>query len=189
MIRVRRPNRGPAVLTRMGEKQTQLDCAAYEASPADYKSGQSSFPKRTYYNLREVKDLLMKVHHNKCCYCETKLWSRAYLHVEHFRPKSGVRRTLDQKKDDRPGYYWLAYCWKNLLPSCINCNRPSSLGSGARLIGKGNLFPVSGKHARCPGEETQAVSFGERWDHLSAHFHFTDPTGNELAVWSEPQVA
>lgn len=30
---------------------------------------------------------------------------------------------LDQKHDELPGYYWLAYDWRNLLLSCAECNR------------------------------------------------------------------
>jgi hypothetical protein len=38
--------------------------------------------------------------------------------VEHYRPKGSV-------KEDRThtGYYWLAYTWENLLPSCTYCNQ------------------------------------------------------------------
>ena len=122
MIRVRRPSNGPPILKRLGQKQTALDCAAYDRCPDDYHLGKEKFPKRFYFNDKEVKDLLMKVHHNKCCYCEMKLSTRAYLQVEHFRPKRGVRQTLGQTKDELPGYYWLAYCWKNLLLSCFDCN-------------------------------------------------------------------
>ena len=40
------------------------------------------------------------------------------------------------------GYYWLAYDWRNLLPSCAICNQPKS-----------TLFPVVGRHAQIPSEE------------------------------------
>ena len=38
---------------------------------------------------------------------------------------------------DHPGYFWLAYHWRNLFPSCKACN------SGA---GKNNQFPVARRH-------------------------------------------
>lgn len=121
MIQIQRPDEGPANLKRLGERQAQRDCAAYDAFPDDYRSGKASFQKREYYSRKEVKALLVKMHNSKCCYCEKKL-SFGYLHVEHFRPKYGVRQALDQKIDEPPGYYWLAYRWDNLLLACLDCN-------------------------------------------------------------------
>lgn len=80
------------------------------------------------------KDWLLKhVFHNKCAYCETPVIG--FLgDAEHFRPKGRVR---DTKVIDHPGYFWLAYHWKNLLPACEICNRYS---------GKKDLFPVRKTH-------------------------------------------
>ena len=122
MIRIHRPGRVPARLKKLGEKQTRLDCEAYDASAVDYHSGSKKFPKRYYYNAQGVKDVLVAMHSSKCCYCEKRHTTRAYLHVEHFRPKSGFRQARKQTKDERPGYYWLAYRWENLLLSCHDCN-------------------------------------------------------------------
>ena len=87
--------------------------------------------------------------------------------MEHFRPKGGVTDEDDNTiflKDDHcslardesgapiphPGYYWLAYEWRNLLPSCTVCNQPKSIGD--KKIGKHNRFPVIGVHAQTPEE-------------------------------------
>ncbi len=121
MIRIPRPDNGPANLKRSGERQIRLDYAAHDASPDDYRSGKKKFKKREYYSKKQVKNLLVQMHNRKCCYCEKRLWS-SYLHVEHFRPRSGVRQALDQKSDELPGYYWLAYQWENLLLACLDCN-------------------------------------------------------------------
>src|SRR6185436_16823168 len=124
MIQIQRPVDGPSILKRLGEEQTRIDCAAYEKCPEAYRSGKKRFQKREkrkYYSRKEVKDLLVKMHNSKCCYCEKKLWPR-YLHVEHFRPKHGVRQSLDDKKDELPGYFWLTYRWDNLLLACLDCN-------------------------------------------------------------------
>jgi len=123
MIQVQRPENGPANLKRLGEEQRRLDCAAYYLCPSDYHSGKAILAKREYYSEKEVKDLLVKIHHDKCCYCEKKCWSYYDLDVEHFRPKSGFRQAFDQKHDELPGYYWLRYDWRNLLLSCAECNR------------------------------------------------------------------
>lgn len=53
-----------------------------------------------------------------------------------------------------PGYFWLAYEWCNLLPTCEDCNRCSKRKTGGVLIGKGTRFPVSGQHATAPSEES-----------------------------------
>jgi hypothetical protein len=55
----------------------------------------------------------------------------AYGHIEHFRPKAGYKQRLTDPLR-RPGYYWLAYSWDNLLFSCELCNSRH----------KGSLFPL-----------------------------------------------
>ncbi len=99
----------------------------------------------------ELKDwLLEKILDYKCAYCETDL-RRNKPECEHYRPKAGVKyRTPDAKRltkaqglnasgqpMEHPGYFWLAYHWKNLLPSCSLCN------SGG---GKNNQFPTGKLH-------------------------------------------
>lgn len=160
MIHISRPNKGPSALQKPGEKQTQLDCTAYDSCPGDYRSGKKSFPKKKYYNKKAVKDLLIKMHRSKCCYCEKKYRSRAYLHVEHFRPKSGVRQTRSQAKDELPGYYWLAYYWENLLLSCNDCN----------CIYKQTLFPLANQTERARSHHD---------DIMREHPLFIDPVGQD----------
>lgn len=59
---------------------------------------------------------------DQCAYCESKLdFATSYFPVEHYRPKTAYK-TLDDKKDKCPGYWWLAYEWSNLLLSCQVCN-------------------------------------------------------------------
>ncbi len=100
---------------------------------------------------RDLKPFLVERFHGKCMYCEGSYLAGSYLDVEHYRPKKKV--TIDKKsgntvkiKDakgnekDHPGYYWLAYDWRNLLLSCEKCNRGS---------GKMNQFPIKGKRACC----------------------------------------
>jgi uncharacterized protein (TIGR02646 family) len=87
--------------------------------------------------------------HGKCAYCECYITSFQPGAVEHFRPKGGVTDELD-RSIAHPGYYWLAYDWQNLLPSCATCNQSSSVNG--KTIGKQNRFPVIGKHAQTPAE-------------------------------------
>ncbi|QHM59361.1 hypothetical protein C7M46_00004 [Pediococcus pentosaceus] len=58
---------------------------------------------------RYIKDALLNMSHNKCCYCEAPLDQQGlYMQVEHFHPKS---RYPDE-----------VVSWDNLLPVCPTCN-------------------------------------------------------------------
>jgi hypothetical protein len=88
----------------------------------------------------------------KCAYCETRITAFT-PHAEHFRPKGRVQDLKPNANDDtlefvkivdedgeeieHPGYFWLAYHWQNLLPSCEFCNTAGS---------KGNIFPTDNSH-------------------------------------------
>lgn len=94
---------------------------------------------------------------NKCAYCESEL--RLHDDLDHFRPKLRVTDEEDNvikikvagKKIEHPGYFWLAYWWKNLIPTCKTCNSASTQNDIP--IGKRNRFPVRGIHAIKIGEE------------------------------------
>ncbi len=155
MIHIRRPFEYPASLKRWGEQQTRIDCDAYDACPGDYQSGAKTFPPKKYYSAKAVKALLVEIHYSKCCYCEKK-FTPSNLHVEHYRPKSRVRQTLDQK--ETLGYYWLAYRWDNLLLSCHDCNN----------LCKGTRFPLANPKKRARSHNDP---LGEE------HPLFIDPSG------------
>ncbi len=61
---------------------------------------------------KKSKEQLEKQFHKKCAYCETEYITNSDTWIEHYRPKSE--------------YYWLAYDWSNLLPTCTKCNRSKS---------------------------------------------------------------
>jgi hypothetical protein len=99
----------------------------------------------------------------KCAFCEDYIRSNQHGDIEHFRPKgaivdrtSNMRITLHGSHALHPGYYWLAYNWQNLLPSCVLCNQPSTEPEGERL-GKRNYFPLADetKRAQAKGEEVR----------------------------------
>jgi hypothetical protein len=109
--------------------------------------------------------LKTNVFFNKCAYCEGKITGYPG-HTEHFRPKSRVRRIeLDGDKSEivnileedseeiqHPGYFWLAYHWQNLLPSCEYCN-----GNEGKL----DVFPVEHTNIgvkRLTLEETEGLT-------------------------------
>ena len=132
MIQVNKRKHVPAVLRKRGAKATRRMAADYDADPKSFRNGSRKFDfDSSVYAAKSVKNALIKDQHHKCGFCEAKITHVAYGDVEHFRPKAGHK----QKANDnlgRPGYYWLAYDWDNLLLSCQICNQRH----------KGNLFPL-----------------------------------------------
>lgn len=95
------------------------------------------------YRDDSVRQALEALFHRKCAYCETPLTEVGW-DIEHFRPKGRVT-----ERPDHPGYYWLAYTWSNLYPSCGPCNK--RLGDkptweepeSGDTAGKANQFPLA----------------------------------------------
>jgi uncharacterized protein (TIGR02646 family) len=106
-----------------------------------------------HYKHVEVKKALEKLFHNKCAYCEGKGASQAPVEVEHYRPKGRVRED-SALPGTHPGYYWLAYTWDNLLPSCTFCNQrrvdqPTwDEPQAGPAAGKADQFPLSDSGVR-----------------------------------------
>lgn len=88
------------------------------------------------YGANDVKRQLTNDQHGKCAYCEQSL-NGDFGAVEHFRPKGGYQNSPNDCLH-KPGYYWLAYDWHNLLLSCSECNTKY----------KRNLFPLSNESQR-----------------------------------------
>ena len=136
--------------------------AAQAALDLEYASGRVGKISNKLY--REQKELYLGLNgpfHGKCAYCESLIAANHPGDIDHFRPKNGVTvdsliiTVNDGKKRSvpHPGYYWLAYNYRNLLPACEDCNRPNKGKSGGLLIGKWNNFPVKGFRAEHPGDE------------------------------------
>jgi uncharacterized protein (TIGR02646 family) len=85
---------------------------------------------RSIYGASDVKEQLIKDQYGKCAYCESKITITGYGVVDHFRPKTAWQQKIGESLE-KPGYYWLAYCWENLLLACERCN-----------TAKRNLFPL-----------------------------------------------
>jgi uncharacterized protein (TIGR02646 family) len=100
------------------------------------------------YRHGVVKTALSKMTGGNCAYCEADYDATAPVDVEHFRPKAEIETDAGLTK---PGYWWLAASWDNLLPSCIRCNRKERvpLFDGSELVaGKGNRFPLDDEDSR-----------------------------------------
>jgi hypothetical protein len=130
------------------EAATQKIIQAWEEWRQQGSSGEFTYPLDQKV-WAELKDWLLKnVFHGKCAYCESRDVRSPY-HAEHFRPKGRVTlkvkkkfqvvKTLDEEGQEapHPGYFWLAYNWTNLVPSCNDCNT-------AR--GKRDQFPIRKRH-------------------------------------------
>ena len=125
-----------------------------EALKRQFQSGQKPEVDDSLY--KEYMPFLKEAFASKCAYCETTLAGQPG-DVEHFRPKNRVSGLdfrpikftdpVTGQDVPHPGYFWLAYEWSNLLPSCIGCNRfrwyhqPKQVGAG-----KADRFPVRGQH-------------------------------------------
>lgn len=128
MIRIRRPATVPGVLAERGAEATRTMLAEAARGTVEFSFNSD------LYGHETVKRTLIAVQHGKCAFCEAKFTHVAYGDVEHFRPKTAV---LVGGVLAKPGYFWLAYDWDNLLASCQICNQRH----------KKNLFPVFGTRA------------------------------------------
>jgi hypothetical protein len=107
------------------------------------------------------------VFHRKCAYCEAKVSAHSWGAAEHWRPKGavtvkedGVSRRIDREGQDHPGYFWLAYDWQNIVPSCDLCNAGK---------GKGTQFPIEGEYVFDPEHGQTFEDLNEREEPLLLH--------------------
>jgi hypothetical protein len=115
----------PQVLASEGAAKTAEHCAAHESGSREFDFDSDIFGDRT------VKDALVTMNSGKCSYCESFFRHVDPGTIDHFRPKTAVQQERGEPLE-RPGYYWLAYEWENLLLSCPICNQSF----------KRNLFPL-----------------------------------------------
>lgn len=121
--------------------------------------------KFTAYRGRDVKSALRQLAGGNCAYCESKIGAVGAREVEHYRPKGGIEGLLNH-----PGYWWLAFSWSNLLPTCRDCNkslRQHIVSAGMTRAevevlsaktpkashGKANQFDVVGTRALVDGDD------------------------------------
>ena len=92
---------------RTSEKwREELDQAMKEIRNAkDSKTRSVIFTKYSHL-WSDVKEYYRKLSFDKCWYCETST-HRMPGEIDHYRPKAGVTGS------DHPGYWWLAFEWRN----------------------------------------------------------------------------
>jgi uncharacterized protein (TIGR02646 family) len=136
VIKITKSKEAPEVLRSKGNNKRNAHCTDYLLHKAEYDAGKRTFTfDDGIYGHATVKAALITAQHKKCCFCESKIGEDG--DVEHFRPKAGCRQTTKGPLL-RPGYYWLAYDWDNLLLSCSACNQRH----------KRNLFPLTNPDQR-----------------------------------------
>lgn len=127
------------------------DCKKAAANLKDnWKWGQP-FEIDSVYRRKSIKETVYFAKKGpfsgKCAYCESYIADFQHGDMEHFRPKKGITdengapvfvNSPGGVRLEHPGYFWRAYDYRNLLPSCITCNQPGQNG-----IGKHNRFPLS----------------------------------------------
>ena len=92
----------------------------------------------------KLLEALRKVVGNKCWYSEVPL-EGADPNVDHFRPKGSIREVdedLQETKETSPGYWWLAFDYRNFRLASMHSNqrRVDETTDG----GKWNYFPIRG---------------------------------------------
>ncbi len=70
-------------------------------------------PKLSVWNQKYIRESLLQMSDNKCCYCESLVGKgHKEMHIDHFHPKNAYKEEV--------------VTWENLLPSCPNCNKSKS---------------------------------------------------------------
>lgn len=128
--------------------------AYYAADPPPRRA----FPHRVYKD-DSVKHSLNDAFQYKCAYCESSYGETQPVDVEHYRPKGAIDTAA--RGTIKPGYFWLAATWANLLPACIDCNRRrrhTGRDGVPVTLGKGNQFPLAREEDRVttPGANVAA---------------------------------
>lgn len=112
--------------------------------------------------------MLSNVFDNKCAYCEGVPAAFGPQDAEHWRPKSAVTdptgstrpKKVERNGEAHPGYWWMAFCWQNLIPACKFCNAGR---------GKGTKFPIAGEYAFTPDEGIDVATLDMREKPLLLH--------------------
>ncbi|WP_298420668.1 retron system putative HNH endonuclease [uncultured Kordia sp.] len=133
--------------------QKELDEAiAHYSDPDNLKK---AYKFKVYSNAK-VKAALIEMGKGKCAYCECDILATYVGDIEHFRPKGEIEE-LKATGNSKPGYYWLAADWNNLLLSCRNCNQKSkqrtSSNDELNSMGKMNQFPLFDEAKRIRSHE------------------------------------
>jgi len=142
VIAARPDTRAPAALGSKAARAASEQARAYFERPAKERAQETFAFDDALLAAPEVRSALVATCAGKCAYCETPLAEQAML-VDRFRPASGALALDGTLSPDH--YWWLAYAWENLYPSCAECQSF-----------KGARFPVRAQRA-APGTTGEAL--------------------------------
>ena len=96
-----------------------------------------------------LRDAFEEFSNGKCWYVECRN-PGTDNDIDHFRPKLRV-----SEDPTHPGYYWLAFNWRNLRLSCHRANRLRRNPEAPVTGGKGDHFPLLNpdRRARTPADD------------------------------------
>ena len=177
MIHIKRPKHAPSSLKKVysgrvkspkipGKTETETVIKRYTDYLSSTQDKQFQF-KYERYSDREVNAALRNLFHGKCAYCESRYAATQPMDIEHWRPKGEIKEHVPNKKPKsiKPGYYWLAADWSNLLPSCIDCNRGRTqvdkFEGTEVVLGKQNQFPLEKPDKRVRSHENFDENVGK----------------------------
>jgi len=127
-------------------KSTNIATAFEETIKIKKHLSEYSYSDKKSDEVESLKWTLKDMYHNKCAFCES-LIENEVGDIEHYRPKN--RNKNQAKKCDKTySYYWLAFSWDNLLPSCSKCNGKKS-----------NCFDILGKRAVYENETLEGLHY------------------------------
>lgn len=142
MIAARADTQAPAALDSPAARAAHEQARSFFERPARERAQETFAFDDTVLADPEVRSALIASCTGKCAYCETPLTAEAML-VDRFRPPAGALALDGSLSPDH--YWWLAYTWDNLYPSCPECQSF-----------KGARFPVRARRAT-PGATGDAL--------------------------------
>lgn len=131
---------------------------AFTKNTTDEKhSSESAYNDGKTDDKDSLKWTLKQIYYEKCAFCESYIKNEVG-DIEHFRPKN---KNKNESKicDKRYSYYWLAFSWDNLLPSCSKCNGKKS-----------NCFDINGDRASYQKED-----LADLHNNLEKYYHIEKP--------------
>jgi uncharacterized protein (TIGR02646 family) len=173
------PEPPPSFVTSAAAETTRA--VAWFTAPNWREQQQAKAFKFSAYGKPPVRQALNDAFDHCCAYCETNSSAGAGYDIEHYRPKGGFQQ-CEEDGTVSPGYFWLAACWENLLPSCQRCNRPERHKHAGepepRVSGKHNWFPLAAPETRMTGptspEGEEPLLLDPRRDDPHTHLEFVE---------------
>ena len=130
-----RPTIRPQIIAELEEARREM---LAEADPEK----RTALLERYRTRWTAVRDAFEAYSNGKCWYVECSN-PGADNDIDHYRPKSRVAQDLTH-----PGYYWLAFEWRNLRLSCQRANRLRKNPETGETGGKGDNFPLVNPESR-----------------------------------------